>query len=58
MKISNWQGRTQGGQEGPRPPLIDQFFFKKDQFLKKIYIFGQKNGILPPLNFFFHFTPL
>ena len=48
------KGVPREGQRGaPASPLRDRFFWKKDQFLNKFGIFGQKKGIWPPWNFFF-----
>ena len=44
------------GRGGSCPP-DEQIFLKKDQFLKKIGIFGQKNRILPLPEFFFILPP-
>jgi len=46
------KGVPKGGQGGHGPHLMEKY-----QFLKKFGISGQKNGILPPLNFFFIFPP-
>ena len=47
--------RRAGGATAPPDGPI--FLKKKDQFLKKFGIFGQKNGILPHPDFFFILPP-